>query len=164
MKIEHIALYVNDLEKTRNFFMKYLGAKSNEGYHNLKTNFRSYFLSFDDGARLEIMNKPEMPDGMVGPGEGRGGMRPGMRPDGMRMEPGRGMRPRPGDGTDNADFSEKAEQMKKREEKMDKKMKKILDDGQYAKWQDMMKERRERQKRELDLQRQRRELGLPEKA
>ena len=62
MKIEHIALYVNDLEKTRNFFMKYLGAKSNEGYHNLKTNFRSYFLSFDDGARLEIMNKPEMHD------------------------------------------------------------------------------------------------------
>ena len=61
-KIEHIAMYVNDLEKTRNFFMKYLGAKSNEGYHNLKTNFRSYFLSFDDGARLEIMNKPEMPD------------------------------------------------------------------------------------------------------
>ena len=47
MKIEHIALYVNDLQKTRSFFMKYLGAKSNEGYHNLQTNFRSYFLSFD---------------------------------------------------------------------------------------------------------------------
>ena len=56
MKIEHIALYVNDLQKTRSFFMKYLGAKSNEGYHNLQTNFRSYFLSFDDGTRLEIMN------------------------------------------------------------------------------------------------------------
>ena len=62
MKIEHIALYVNDLEKTRKFFMKYLGAKSNGGYNNAKTNFCSYFLSFDDGARLEIMNKPEMPD------------------------------------------------------------------------------------------------------
>ena len=62
MKIEHVALYVNDLEKARCFFMNYLGARSNEGYHNLKTNFRSYFLSFDDGARLEIMNKPEMPD------------------------------------------------------------------------------------------------------
>lgn len=62
MKIEHIALYVNDLEKTRNFFMKYLGAKSNDGYHNPKTDFRSYFLSFDDGARIEIMNKPEMSD------------------------------------------------------------------------------------------------------
>lgn len=62
MKIEHVALYVNDLESARSFFMKYLGAKSNDGYHNPKTNFRSYFLSFDDGARLEIMNKPEMPD------------------------------------------------------------------------------------------------------
>lgn len=62
MKIEHIALYVNDLEEARKFFIKYLGAKSNDGYHNLKTNFRSYFLSFDDGARLELMNKPEMLD------------------------------------------------------------------------------------------------------
>ena len=62
MKIEHIALYVKDLETARNFFVKYLGAKSNEGYHNPNTSFRSYFLSFDDGARLEIMNKPEMPD------------------------------------------------------------------------------------------------------
>lgn len=62
MKIEHIALYVNDLEEARNFFMKYLDAKSNEGYHNPTTNFRSYFLTFDDGARLEIMQKPEMAD------------------------------------------------------------------------------------------------------
>ena len=60
MKIEHIALYVNDLEGARKFFMKYLGAQSNGGYHNPKTNFRSYFLSFDDGARLEIINKLEM--------------------------------------------------------------------------------------------------------
>ena len=62
MKIEHIAMYVNDLEGTRNFFLKYFGAKSNDGYHNTKTDFRSYFLTFDDGARLEIMNKPEMSD------------------------------------------------------------------------------------------------------
>ncbi len=62
MKIEHVAMYVNDLEETRKFFMKYLSAKSNEGYHNVKTDFRSYFLSFDDGARLEIMNKPNMVD------------------------------------------------------------------------------------------------------
>lgn len=112
-----------------------------------------YKLNLKEAEAMADENKPEMPDGMNRAGEGRDGMRPGMRPDGMRMGPGGGMRPRPGDGTDNADFSEKAEQMKK-----------ILDDGQYAKWQDMMKERRERQKRELDLQRQRRELGLPEKA
>lgn len=34
MKIEHVALYVNDLEKARSFFVKYLGATSNDGYHN----------------------------------------------------------------------------------------------------------------------------------
>ena len=60
MKIEHIALYVEDLEETKNFFIKYLGAKANNGYHNPRTNFRSYFLSFEDGARLEIMRRPEM--------------------------------------------------------------------------------------------------------
>ncbi len=62
MKIEHVALYVNDLEKSRDFFVKYLDGKSNDVYHNVKTGFRSYFITFDDGARLEIMNKPEMTD------------------------------------------------------------------------------------------------------
>ena len=62
MRVEHIALYVNDLEDARQFFVKYFGATSNEGYHNLQTNFRSFFLSFDSGARLEIMNKPNMSD------------------------------------------------------------------------------------------------------
>lgn len=62
MRIEHIAMYVNDLEKTKEFFIKYFNAIPNEGYHNQKTDFRSYFLSFDGGARLEIMNKPQMED------------------------------------------------------------------------------------------------------
>ncbi len=62
MRIEHIAMYVNDLEKAKDFFVKYFNAISNEGYHNKTTDFRSYFLSFEDGARLEIMNKPQMMD------------------------------------------------------------------------------------------------------
>ena len=62
MKIEHIALYVNDLEAARSFFTTYLGGKSNDGYHNPRTDFRSYFISFDDGARLELMTKPGMID------------------------------------------------------------------------------------------------------
>lgn len=62
MKIEHVAMYVNDLEKAKDFFVKYFDAKSNEGYHNQTTDFRSYFLSFEDGTRLEIMNKPNMVD------------------------------------------------------------------------------------------------------
>ncbi len=62
IKIEHIAMYVNDLEGAKAFFEKYFNAKSNEKYHNTKTGFRSYFLSFDGGARLEIMSKPNVAD------------------------------------------------------------------------------------------------------
>jgi lactoylglutathione lyase len=62
MKIEHIALYVNDLEAAKDFFVRYFDAVPNAGYHNPRTDFRSYFLTFADGARLELMNKPGMPD------------------------------------------------------------------------------------------------------
>ena len=62
MKIEHVAMYVNDLEAARDFFVTHLGGKSNDGYHNPRTGFSSYFITFDDGARLELMNKPVMDD------------------------------------------------------------------------------------------------------
>ena len=62
MKIEHVAMYVNDLHAARDFFIRYLGAESNDGYHNENTGFRSYFLSFEDGARLEIMERPDISD------------------------------------------------------------------------------------------------------
>ncbi len=60
MRIEHIALYVKDLEGTKNYYEKYFGAKSNQMYHNKNTGFRSYFLSFETGARLELMNLAEL--------------------------------------------------------------------------------------------------------
>ncbi|MDY3249884.1 MAG: VOC family protein [Candidatus Choladocola sp.] len=60
MYIEHVAMYVKDLEGTKDFFVRYFDAKANEGYHNQTTDFRSYFLSFEQGARLEIMNRPDM--------------------------------------------------------------------------------------------------------
>lgn len=63
MFIEHIALYVNDLEKARDFFIKYLGGRSNDGYHNVRTGFRSFFISFDEGARLELMNNLQVIEG-----------------------------------------------------------------------------------------------------
>ena len=62
MRIEHVAMYVKDLEKAKEFFIKYFGAVPNEGYHNKNTDFRSYFLSFDEGARLEIMTRPSIDD------------------------------------------------------------------------------------------------------
>lgn len=62
MKIEHIALYVNNLEKSKDFFVKYFDGKPNNGYHNKTTDFRSYFITFDNGSRLELMTKPELND------------------------------------------------------------------------------------------------------
>lgn len=60
MKIEHAAMYVNDIEKAKDFFVRYFRAAANGGYHNDSTGFSSYFLSFDGGARLEIMNRPSV--------------------------------------------------------------------------------------------------------
>lgn len=62
MGIEHVAMYVNDLEGARNFFETYFNAESNDLYHNKTTDFKSYFLTFDQGSRLEIMTKPGMQD------------------------------------------------------------------------------------------------------
>ena len=45
MVIEHVAMYVNNLEKARDFFVSFLKGKSNDGYYNEKTGFRSYFIS-----------------------------------------------------------------------------------------------------------------------
>jgi len=59
MKIEHIAMYVSELEKAKDFFATYFHASANNGYYNSNTGFRSYFLTFEDGARLELMNRPE---------------------------------------------------------------------------------------------------------
>ena len=60
MKIEHIAMYVNDLNKAKDFFTRYLGGRAGNGYHNPTTGFSSFFLTFDDGARLELMHRPQM--------------------------------------------------------------------------------------------------------
>lgn len=60
MKIEHIAMYVNDLEQAKDFFTHYFHATVGKKYHNQKTGFQSYFLSFEGECRLEIMSNPEM--------------------------------------------------------------------------------------------------------
>lgn len=62
MKIEHIAIWVKDLEKMRVFYETYFDGKSNEKYRNEKKSFESYFISFDSGTRLELMQMPNIPD------------------------------------------------------------------------------------------------------
>lgn len=65
MKIEHMAVFVHDLEACKDFYVKYFDAKANAGYRNPNSGFCSYFLSFEDGARLEIMDKPGIAE--IGP-------------------------------------------------------------------------------------------------
>lgn len=56
MKIEHIALWVNDLELMKEFYCNYFNGVANQKYVNLIKGFSSYFIRFDDGARLELMH------------------------------------------------------------------------------------------------------------
>ena len=62
MRINHTAMYVNDLEGAKKFFETYFSATANNMYHNKVKDFKSYFLTFDDGSRLEIMHKPNLAD------------------------------------------------------------------------------------------------------
>ena len=62
MKIEHFAMFVKDLDESKSFFEKYFDGHAGELYHNRTTGFQSYFISFDDGARLELMTRPDMTD------------------------------------------------------------------------------------------------------
>ncbi len=61
MKIEHLAIWVNDLEGMKAFYEQYFEARAGERYHNPSKNFTSYFLTFKEGCRLELMHKPEIP-------------------------------------------------------------------------------------------------------
>ena len=62
MKLEHIAIWTNQLETLKSYYETYFNAQSNEKYINQTNGFESYFLTFDSGARLEIMSKPNIPN------------------------------------------------------------------------------------------------------
>lgn len=62
MKIDHIALWTNNIERLKDFYCKYFNAHPNQKYENVRKQFQSYFLSFDDGTRLELMQMPDIPE------------------------------------------------------------------------------------------------------
>ena len=62
MKLEHIAIWTNQLESLKSYYETYFNGQSNEKYTNPTNGFESYFLTFESGARLEIMSKPNIPD------------------------------------------------------------------------------------------------------
>ncbi len=59
MKIDHIAIWANNIEELRHFYMNYFGMTCNDKYYNPKKDFTSYFLSLDEGeTRIELMHNP----------------------------------------------------------------------------------------------------------
>lgn len=65
-RLAHVALWVRDLEPMRAFYVEHLGGESGGLYENPRTGFRSYFVSFGDGARIELMARADV-DGMPAP-------------------------------------------------------------------------------------------------
>ncbi|HEV8282863.1 MAG TPA: VOC family protein [Chitinophagaceae bacterium] len=62
MTLEHVAVWTNNLEGLKEYYTKYFKAKANDKYQNPKNGFESYFLTFDSGARLELMSRPDIPN------------------------------------------------------------------------------------------------------
>jgi lactoylglutathione lyase len=62
MKIEHVAVYVNDLEKAKDFYIKYFEGVAGEKYVNGHKGFASYFITFSEGSRLELMCQMKITD------------------------------------------------------------------------------------------------------
>lgn len=60
MTIEHIAIYTGSAERLRIFYEKYFGGKSGPKYFNIETGLKSYTLTFDEGTKLKIMEKPDI--------------------------------------------------------------------------------------------------------
>jgi lactoylglutathione lyase len=60
MKIDHVAIWTNNLERLKEFYTKYFNVKSGSKYVNSNRGFESYFLQFDTGARIELMYLPSL--------------------------------------------------------------------------------------------------------
>lgn len=60
MKIEHLAIWTEDLERLKSFYVKYFDAAAGGKYKNPATGFESYFLAFSSGSRLELMSSPDL--------------------------------------------------------------------------------------------------------
>ncbi len=73
MKIDHLAIWVDDLEGMRAFYTTYFGATAGDRYHNPIKQFTSYFLSFGPHtARLELMHRPDVVDSSLSRGAVKG--------------------------------------------------------------------------------------------
>jgi lactoylglutathione lyase len=66
MHIAHIAIWTENLENEKNFFLKYFECSVNEKYINPRKQFSSYFITFEGGARIELMKRTDITEERVG--------------------------------------------------------------------------------------------------
>jgi len=74
MRIEHVAIWTNDLERSVAFYQRYFGATAGPRYVNPKKGFESVFLGFSGGARLEVMKTTTLSPVAIEPGAQRMGL------------------------------------------------------------------------------------------
>jgi lactoylglutathione lyase len=67
MKIDHVAIWTSQIEELKNYYIKYFNGTSNKKYLNREKHFESYFISFDSGTRLEVMQMPGIPQNLNDP-------------------------------------------------------------------------------------------------
>ncbi|MEO8819267.1 MAG: VOC family protein [Ginsengibacter sp.] len=61
MKIEHLAIWVDDLELMKSFYLEYFDTNAGDKYTNEKNQYTAYFIYFgEDKTRLELMHKPNI--------------------------------------------------------------------------------------------------------
>lgn len=61
MTLEHVAIWTQRLEELKDYYVNYMGGVSNNKYTNITNGFESYFITFQGGARLELMSRPDIP-------------------------------------------------------------------------------------------------------
>ena len=67
MAIDHVAIWTAQLEKLKEYYIKYFNGLANEKYLNTERHFESYFVSFESGTRLELMQMPGIPQNLNDP-------------------------------------------------------------------------------------------------
>jgi lactoylglutathione lyase len=67
MIIDHVAIWTSQLERLKDFYVKYFNGRVNEKYLNKERHFESYFVTFDSGTRLELMQMPGIPQNLNDP-------------------------------------------------------------------------------------------------
>lgn len=60
MKIDHIGIWVSDLELMKEFYVNYLSGIAGKKYENPAKGFESYFIRFNDCTRLELMKRSDI--------------------------------------------------------------------------------------------------------